>query len=138
MDDFEYWRLCDELSVMHAAILVQGGIPSSGRGYPPGYQAIEVAIAAALRTGRIFDLGMLCDSRIARYLGRAYLSETLRHFITTSSTSSNRPSYPIARITARFLRWKKIRGSGATICPFTISPTTGYFNHRRKAQRKWG
>jgi hypothetical protein len=58
---FDYWRLCDELSVMQAALLVAGEDPSQN-GYaenwemhkrPIGYEAAKTAISNALRKSRI-------------------------------------------------------------------------------------
>lgn len=59
MDDLDHWRLCDELSVIQAALLVIGVDPSGEVGAycegwqpherPRGYEAAKVAIAGALR-----------------------------------------------------------------------------------------
>lgn len=81
MDDLEYWRLCDELSVMQAALLAVGVDPASEAGAycedwkpherPRGYEALKTAIASALRKGEIkgvlvplyeYDInGNICD-----------------------------------------------------------------------------
>jgi hypothetical protein len=62
MDSLDYWRLCDELSVIQAALLTAGCDPSSDHGYveswdlekrPPGYEAAKTAISNALRRGAI-------------------------------------------------------------------------------------
>lgn len=66
MDDFElndldYWRLCDELSIKEAALLTAGVSPAeyafvekqSMDIRPRGYEAAKTAITNALRGGRI-------------------------------------------------------------------------------------
>jgi hypothetical protein len=62
MDALDYWRLCDELSIIQAALLVAGLDPSSDAGYvegwgpekrPEGYEAAKTAITHALRRGAI-------------------------------------------------------------------------------------
>lgn len=63
MEDFDYWRLCDELSVIQAALLTVGVNPSSEAGSncenwkpherPYGYDAAKTAISNALRKGAI-------------------------------------------------------------------------------------
>lgn len=57
----DYWRLCDELTVMQAALLTVGVDPSSAVGSncegwkmqerPPGYEAAKSAIGRALQRG---------------------------------------------------------------------------------------
>ena len=60
-DDLDYWRLCDELSVYEAALLIAGRSPGK-LGYveklplnkqPKGYEAAKTAIRNALRSGKI-------------------------------------------------------------------------------------
>ena len=62
MDGFDYWRLCDELTVVQAALLIAGCDPSVDSGYveerpadqrPLGYEAAKTAISNALRRGSI-------------------------------------------------------------------------------------
>jgi hypothetical protein len=57
MDEMDYWRLCDELNVVQAALLVVGEAPTLA-GYiegwdidkrPKGYEAAKTAIAHALK-----------------------------------------------------------------------------------------
>jgi hypothetical protein len=60
-DDLDYWRLCDELSVIEAALLTVGLSPSEYsfvenwniEKQPRGYQAAKIAIRNALRSGKI-------------------------------------------------------------------------------------
>lgn len=61
-EDLNFWRLCDELSVIQAALLISGNSPSGKSGYaegwdmhsrPAGYDAAKTAIANALRRGVI-------------------------------------------------------------------------------------
>jgi|SRR5215471_19795087 len=69
MDGFDYWRLCDELTVVQAALLIAGCDPSSDANFvegwnaeqrPIGYEAAKTAISNALRrgaiTGRVFPI----------------------------------------------------------------------------------
>jgi len=62
MDGLDYWRLCDEMNVVQAALLIAGVDPSSESGdvedwelkeRPKGYEAAKTAILNALRSGRI-------------------------------------------------------------------------------------
>lgn len=63
MESLDYWRLCDELSVVHAALLLVGSDPSSEAGRsveswkmherPDGYEAAKTAITNALRLEKI-------------------------------------------------------------------------------------
>ena len=62
LNEFDYWRLCDELSLMQAALLIVGCDPSSEQSYaenwqlherPTGYEAAKAAISNALRRGAI-------------------------------------------------------------------------------------
>jgi hypothetical protein len=62
MEGLDLWRLCDELSVIQAALLIAGADPSSDAQYvenwdcerrPIGYEAAKTAISNALRRGSI-------------------------------------------------------------------------------------
>ncbi len=62
MDGLDYWRLCDQLDIVQAALLVCGHDPSIDQSYveewtpdnrPPGYEAAKTAISNALRDGSI-------------------------------------------------------------------------------------
>jgi hypothetical protein len=60
MEGLDHWRLCDELSVIQAALLMAGRDPSSEADEvermakrPPGYEAAKTAISNALRRGAI-------------------------------------------------------------------------------------
>lgn len=62
LESMDYWRLCDELSVFQAALLVIGEDPSTENAYaenwdlhkrPPGYEAAKTAIQNALRKGTL-------------------------------------------------------------------------------------
>lgn len=57
MESLDYWRLCDELTIIQAALLVAGEDPSSDQSYvegwspekrPDGYEAAKAAITRAL------------------------------------------------------------------------------------------
>lgn len=60
-DDLDYWRLCDELSVYEAALLIAGRSPGKlfnaeklpSDKQPKGYKAATTAIRNALRSGKI-------------------------------------------------------------------------------------
>ena len=62
MDSLDYWRLCDEVSVVDAALLIVGEEPSVQREYnerwdadkrPLGYDAAKTAIGNAILGGRL-------------------------------------------------------------------------------------
>ena len=62
MEGLDYWRLCDELSVVQAALLIVGCDPSSNACHiegvdaektPFGYEGAKTAISNALRRGAI-------------------------------------------------------------------------------------
>lgn len=62
MESLDYWRLCDELTVVQAALLVAGEDPSSNQSYvegwnpeerPDGYEAAKAAISRALLNNTI-------------------------------------------------------------------------------------
>lgn len=62
LDRMDYWRLCDELTVVQAALLVAGSDPGlyqysveskTHKDRPAGYDAAKAAISSALRSGKI-------------------------------------------------------------------------------------
>jgi hypothetical protein len=62
IDAREYWRLCDGLNIVQAALLIIGHDPSVDAEYvegwgvekrPLGYEAAKTAVSNALRSGRI-------------------------------------------------------------------------------------
>lgn len=62
MESLDYWRLCDELSITQAALLLLDIDPSGEGGYveslemherPIGYEAIKTAIITAIQRGTI-------------------------------------------------------------------------------------
>jgi hypothetical protein len=62
MENLDYWRLCDELNIIQAALLLAETDPSGENGYaedqpmherPHGYEAAKTAITNALRRGAI-------------------------------------------------------------------------------------
>jgi hypothetical protein len=53
LSSLDYWRLCDELNIIQAALLVVGRDPASPEDYPSGYEAAKNAISKALRGSRI-------------------------------------------------------------------------------------
>jgi len=62
MDNFDYWRLSDELSIVQAALLIANADPSVDATYvegwsvenrPEGYQAAKSAVMRALQRGAI-------------------------------------------------------------------------------------
>lgn len=62
LDSMDYWRLCDELTILQAALLVAGEDPATSHAYvenwtieqrPIGYEAAKTAITHALRKGTI-------------------------------------------------------------------------------------
>lgn len=62
LSGIDYWRLCDELSVVQAALLIAGEDPGTSSAYvenwdienrPEGYEAAKTAISRALANGGI-------------------------------------------------------------------------------------
>src|SRR4249919_216873 len=62
MDALDYWRLCDELSIVQAALLIAGEDPGhtgprterwDPQNKPVGYEAAKTAISGALRRSEI-------------------------------------------------------------------------------------
>ena len=62
MNGLDYWRLCDQLDIVQAALLVCDHDPSADQSYveswalekrPTGYEAAKTAISNALRKGLI-------------------------------------------------------------------------------------
>jgi hypothetical protein len=62
MDELDHWRLCDEVSVVQAALLIVGEDPSERQGYiekeqpknkPSGYDAVRAALANAIKGNRL-------------------------------------------------------------------------------------
>lgn len=62
MDALDYWRLCDELSVVQAALLIVGEDPAASQEYianwepekrPRGYDAVKTALLNAIRGKRL-------------------------------------------------------------------------------------
>jgi hypothetical protein len=62
MDSLDYWRLCDEVSVVQAALLIVGEDPSESqddidnweaRNRPKGYDAAKTALANAIKAKRL-------------------------------------------------------------------------------------
>lgn len=62
MESLDYWRLCDELTIVQAAILIAGADPSSitdnierwdVEKRPAGYEAAKAALSNALLRGKI-------------------------------------------------------------------------------------
>src|SRR6185437_8197311 len=62
IDSFNYWRLCDELSVAQAALLIVGEDPSVTQDYidhwepekrPRGYDAAKAALVNGIKAKRL-------------------------------------------------------------------------------------
>ena len=68
MDSLDYWRLCDELTVIQAALLILGIDPSCEDGCycesldlhkrPVGYEAAKAAISSAIQKGIVDGLNV--------------------------------------------------------------------------------
>lgn len=59
MESLDYWRLCQELSIVQAALLITGHDPSVDHAYvegwnienrPIGYEAVKTALIHAVRS----------------------------------------------------------------------------------------
>lgn len=109
MDTLDYWRLCDELNIVQAALLVANCDPSSEFGNvekwemhkrPQGYEAAKTAITNAFERGAIkgklvpeyeydmngYQRGAIPDS-ICLYGSRVEV-ESLRQWLTTRGVHS--------------------------------------------------
>ena len=62
MEGLDYWRLCDELNIIQAALLIVGEDPSSDQAFieswdieqrPPGYEAAKAALTRSCIAGKI-------------------------------------------------------------------------------------
>ena len=62
MEGLDYWRLCDELNIIQAALLIAGEDPSSDQAYiedweiekrPSGYEAAKAALSRACMDGKV-------------------------------------------------------------------------------------
>jgi len=62
MDKLDFWRLCDEVSVVQAVLLIVGEDPSERQGYieneqpqskPTGYDAVRAALVNAIKRKRL-------------------------------------------------------------------------------------
>lgn len=80
MEELDYWRLCEELSIVQAALLVVGEDPSSV-GYvedqdvqnrPAGYEAAKTAIYGALRNFESYQNEVLELEAQTEHLGVDY------------------------------------------------------------------
>ncbi len=78
MESLDYWRICDELSIIQIALLIVGEDPSGSNNYvedweysnqPTGYQAAKTALSNAIISG---DLPAV----IRRNLGKAHLEDS--------------------------------------------------------------
>ncbi len=75
MDELDYWRLCDELNVVQAALLVVGEAPNLAEftevwdidKRPKGYEAAKTAIANALRNYKRYRDQREEDDRMLAY-----------------------------------------------------------------------
>lgn len=106
-EDLDFWRLCDELSIREAALLIAGCDPAGKYGHvenwkreerPPGYEAAKTAIRNALRKDAIAGtivLEMTCDSNGNEYPADGTLSldsrvevEALREWLSWRGLST--------------------------------------------------
>ncbi len=62
LSSLDYWRLCDELNIIQASLLIIGNDPSSDQQYiegwdhdkrPDGYEAVKAALLGALKNSAI-------------------------------------------------------------------------------------
>lgn len=62
MEGLDYWRLCDELSVIQAALLIAGNNPAGLQAWvesyapnnrPDGYDAASAALTHAILSGKL-------------------------------------------------------------------------------------
>jgi len=107
MDEFDYWRLCDDLSILQAALLIVGEDPSQNSSVerwevenrPLGYEAAKTAIVNSLKRGdlegNLFweveynDEGIpMGDSNIVDISNSIVPVESLRGFLKKRGISS--------------------------------------------------
>lgn len=91
MEALDYWRLCDELTITQAALLVCGVDPSECQDYvenwqasdrPVGYDAAKMAISTALKNGDIqgsLDTYKEEDEAWAAFTGRTKVDLVKSH-----------------------------------------------------------
>ncbi len=100
MESLDYWRLCDELSIIYAALLIVGEDPSGNNSYiedwhesnqPTGYQAAKTALTNAISSGvlpatirRNLAKPHLEDSVTSKFMGN---NAALQHSIDISLTT---------------------------------------------------
>jgi hypothetical protein len=79
MDPLDYWRLCDELSVVQAALLIIGEDPSTSQEYidnweaqnrPSGYDAAKAALMNAIKRKRLPANFVEFEDEMGRTFGR--------------------------------------------------------------------
>ena len=136
MDSFDYWRLCDELSIEQAACLIAGVDPSDEVGaycsnwhinmQPLGYHAALTAISNALRRGAI--KGKVIHEKLYDINGNPY-DEIEDSIVTKDST-----------VEVQSLRsWLASRGieTGFFFPDITVSGTPDYLDskHQRYAPK---
>jgi len=84
-DPLDYWRLCDELSVVQAALLIIGEDPSASQEYidnweaenrPKGYDAAKAALMNSIERKRLPAKFVESEDEMGRPLGRMNWQET--------------------------------------------------------------
>jgi hypothetical protein len=79
MESLDYWRLCEELSIIQAALLITGHDPSVDHAYvedwtlenrPTGYEAVKTALIHAVHSKRLNAI-VRHDARLRGYMEEA-------------------------------------------------------------------
>ena len=92
MDALDYWRFCDEVSVVQAALLIVGEDPAASQEYiadwepekrPRGYDAVKAALLNAIRGNRLSAI-VPEDDRMKPLWDHAMISvDNLRTWLTS-------------------------------------------------------
>ncbi len=102
MEDLDYWRLCDELNIIQAALLVVGEDPTCAERTeewdvdkrPKGYEAAKTAISHALRSHVKYQDEIQCiDSNVPGEPGYAPNPEYLESLRVRSISGKLIPDY---------------------------------------------
>jgi hypothetical protein len=140
MDPLDYWRLCDELSVVQAALLIIGEDPShfqdivdneAPQKRPPGYDAVKAALTNALRGKRLPGKIFMAEDQYGNDLGADWNNSTVtvedlrvwlssrgietgfffpRHEAGPDYLSHRHPNYS-PKLGAAIEAWKAVSGS---------------------------
>jgi hypothetical protein len=109
MDALDYWRLCDEVSVVQAALLIVGEDPAESQEYisrwepekrPKGYDAVKTALLNAIQRKRLLAFVPECEDGDSLWDDAKISVDNLRTWLTSRGVRtgfffplSERPDY---------------------------------------------